>query len=51
MQRKKKFLDYYLFKTWGPPYGKIKITFKELPGSPEAEKKTSPLDKLTPKKK
>jgi hypothetical protein len=30
-------LDYYLNKTWGPPYHKIKKTFPELPGSPEAE--------------
>jgi hypothetical protein len=30
-------LDYYLKKTWGPPYHKFKKTFSELPGSPEAE--------------
>ncbi len=36
-KKKKKFLDYYLFKTWGAPYYKIKKTFKELPGSPEAQ--------------
>lgn len=35
-RNRKKFLDFYLFKTWGPPYHKLKKTFKELPGSPEA---------------
>lgn len=27
----KKFLDFYLFKNWGPPYYKLKKSFKELP--------------------
>jgi NADH dehydrogenase FAD-containing subunit len=31
-RKKKKFLDYYLHKTWGAPYYKFKKTFKELPG-------------------
>jgi sulfide:quinone oxidoreductase len=26
---KKSFISIYLFKTWGPPYGKIKKTFKD----------------------
>ena len=30
---KKSFISLYLFKTWGPPYGKVKKTFKETPGS------------------
>jgi len=34
--QKKKFLNYYLFKTYGPPTYKFMKTFKELP--PEAEK-------------
>jgi len=29
---RKSFIGLYLFKSWGPPYGKIKKTFKELPG-------------------
>jgi len=36
--QKKKFLGYYLFKTWGPPYGKLKKTFKDSPGGKEAQK-------------
>jgi len=35
--QKKKFLNYYLAKSYGPPYHKILKTFRELPGSPEAE--------------
>lgn len=31
-KKKKKFLDFYLKKTWGPPYWKFKKSFKELPG-------------------
>jgi len=31
----KKYLDYYLGKTWGPPYHKMKKTFKELPDAPK----------------
>jgi hypothetical protein len=26
---KKSFIGIYLFKTWGPPYGKIKKTFRD----------------------
>jgi len=36
-QQKRKFLNYYLHKTWGPPYHKFKKTFGELPGSPESQ--------------
>jgi hypothetical protein len=31
----KKFLSYYLFKTWGPPTFKFMKKFKELPGDLE----------------
>jgi len=34
--QRKKFLNYYLFKTYGPPTHKFMKKFKELP--PEAEK-------------
>lgn len=43
-KKSKKFLDFYLKKTWGPGsplMGKLKKTFKELPGSPEAAAKDS----------
>lgn len=36
--QKKKFLGYYLFKTWGPPTFRIKKTFKDTPGGKEAQK-------------
>jgi hypothetical protein len=29
--QKKKFLNYYLFKTWGPPLGKFMKRFSQLP--------------------
>jgi len=35
--QKKEFLNYYLRKTWGPPYHKIAPKFKELPPEKEAE--------------
>lgn len=35
-KKKKKFLDYYLFKTWGAPYYKFKKTFKETSGESSA---------------
>lgn len=38
--QKRKFLGYYLLKSWGPPYHKFKKGFGELPGTPEAEKGT-----------
>jgi len=30
---RKSFSGLYLFKSWGPPYGKFKKTFKEIPGA------------------
>lgn len=30
---RKSFMGLYLFKSWGPPYGKFKKTFKEIPGA------------------
>jgi len=39
--QKKKFLSYYLFKTWGPPYGKIMPRFFAL----SAEKKQGIADR------
>lgn len=46
---KKSFIGLYLFKTWGPPYGKVKKTFKELPGtqvSKDSGKKFEPEKKV-----
>ena len=38
---RKSFIGLYLFKSWGPPYGKVKKTFKEIPGftPPKVESK------------
>jgi sulfide:quinone oxidoreductase len=48
--QKKEFLNYYLFKTWGPPYHKFKKTFKELPAEKEAALNPNSA-KFTPIKK
>lgn len=45
---KKSFIGLYLFKSWGPPYGKVKKTFKELPGTQNA---TNAGKKFEPEKK
>jgi len=45
--QRKKFLSYYLFKTWGPPTFKIKKTFKELPADLE---KANPSKYSVPKR-
>jgi len=47
--QRRKFLGYYLFKTWGPPYHKFMKKFPELPGSPEEGQ--SGLGKYFAKKK
>ena len=50
---KKTFMGHYLFKTWGPPYQRLKKTFKELPGTkPQSSSKlTSVISSLVPEKK
>lgn len=45
---KKSFAGLYLFKSWGPPYGKFKKTFKEG-GSPSSGKVST--KSLEPEKK
>jgi len=54
--QKKKFLGYYLFKTWGPPTFKFKKRFSDPPGGKEAQtdphgyhatKKTAPAPEVT----
>ena len=37
--QKKRFLGWYLKKSWGPPTFKLKRTFRELPGDKEASQK------------
>jgi hypothetical protein len=41
---RKSFIGLYLFKSWGPPYGKIKKTFKELPGAAPAKVESKHLE-------
>lgn len=45
---KKSFVGLYLFKSWGPPYGKVKKTFRDQGGA-SAPKVSS--KKFEPEKK
>lgn len=50
-QQKKKFLDYYLHKTWGPPYHKFPQWFKELTPEQEAKEQEQFIKKFQLAKK
>jgi hypothetical protein len=47
-------MSHYLFKTWGPPYQRLKKTFPETAGSTQTQSKSnikSTLESLLPNKK
>jgi hypothetical protein len=48
---RKSFIGLYLFKSWGPLYGKFKKTFKEIPDTKPVKPSSSHLepDRKNPK--
>lgn len=41
---KKSFIGFYLFKSWGPPYGKVKKTFPKIKGAQPVKIDTKNLE-------
>jgi len=45
--QRRRFLGYYLFKTWGPPYYRFMRRFKELPPDhPQVKKQNEGKEKI-----